>query len=126
MSKLCSTFKRKCLCTISRVSFYFRKLLSLVLSFAMIYSVIMIFKHFFHIFFSHNGAMRALKMFNGRWYAGRQLSVELSPVTNWKSSICGEFILYLEIIFFMLIIFHSVIIILILNFKICIISVRII
>ncbi|XP_047130441.1 U2 small nuclear ribonucleoprotein auxiliary factor 35 kDa subunit-related protein 2 isoform X2 [Hydra vulgaris] len=39
----------------------------------------------------HNGALRALKMFNGRWYAGRQLSVELSPVTNWKSSICGLF-----------------------------------
>ena len=37
-------------------------------------------------------AMTALKMFNGRFYAGRQLSVEMSPVSNWKSSICGMFL----------------------------------
>lgn len=36
-------------------------------------------------------ALEALNMFNGRFYAGRQLEVELSPVTNWKSSICGLF-----------------------------------
>jgi len=34
-------------------------------------------------------ALEAMKMFNGRFYAGRQLTVELSPVVNWKFSICG-------------------------------------
>lgn len=28
--------------------------------------------------------------FNGRWYAGRQLHCEISPVTRWKNAICGE------------------------------------
>lgn len=30
--------------------------------------------------------------FHGRWYAGRQLHCELSPVTRWKNAICGEFL----------------------------------
>ncbi|XP_044139659.1 U2 small nuclear ribonucleoprotein auxiliary factor 35 kDa subunit-related protein 2 [Bufo gargarizans] len=34
---------------------------------------------------------QALSQFNGRWYAGRQLQCELSPVTKWKSAICGLF-----------------------------------
>ncbi|XP_046853929.1 U2 small nuclear ribonucleoprotein auxiliary factor 35 kDa subunit-related protein 1-like [Xenia sp. Carnegie-2017] len=34
---------------------------------------------------------KAFAEFNGRWYAGRQLSCEFSPVTNWKSAICGLF-----------------------------------
>ncbi|XP_031584727.1 U2 small nuclear ribonucleoprotein auxiliary factor 35 kDa subunit-related protein 2 [Oreochromis aureus] len=29
--------------------------------------------------------------FNGRWYAGRQLHCEISPVTRWKNAICGLF-----------------------------------
>lgn len=29
-------------------------------------------------------------MFNGRWYAGRQLQCEFSPVTRWKTAICGK------------------------------------
>lgn len=29
--------------------------------------------------------------FHGRWYAGRQLHCELSPVTRWKNAICGLF-----------------------------------
>ncbi|KAG5833308.1 hypothetical protein ANANG_G00274570 [Anguilla anguilla] len=29
--------------------------------------------------------------FNGRWYAGRQLQCEFSPVTRWKTAICGLF-----------------------------------
>ncbi|CAN2387825.1 U2 small nuclear ribonucleoprotein auxiliary factor 35 kDa subunit-related protein, partial [Pristimantis euphronides] len=33
--------------------------------------------------------LQALSQFNGRWYAGRQLQCELSPVTKWKSAICG-------------------------------------
>ncbi|KAG9486095.1 hypothetical protein GDO78_008917 [Eleutherodactylus coqui] len=35
--------------------------------------------------------LQALSQFNGRWYAGRQLQCELSPVTRWKSAICGLF-----------------------------------
>ncbi|KAM9397247.1 uncharacterized protein zrsr2 isoform 2-T2 [Salvelinus alpinus] len=30
-------------------------------------------------------------MFNGRWYAGKQLQCEFSPVTRWKTAICGLF-----------------------------------
>ncbi|XP_024150994.1 U2 small nuclear ribonucleoprotein auxiliary factor 35 kDa subunit-related protein 2 [Oryzias melastigma] len=33
----------------------------------------------------------ALMKFNGRWYAGRQLQCEISPVTRWKNAICGLF-----------------------------------
>ncbi|XP_065097722.1 U2 small nuclear ribonucleoprotein auxiliary factor 35 kDa subunit-related protein 2-like [Paramisgurnus dabryanus] len=31
----------------------------------------------------------AFMMFNGRWYAGKQLQCEFSPVTRWKTAICG-------------------------------------
>ncbi|XP_021100960.1 U2 small nuclear ribonucleoprotein auxiliary factor 35 kDa subunit-related protein 2 isoform X5 [Heterocephalus glaber] len=30
----------------------------------------------------------ALSLFNGRWYAGRQLQCEFCPVTRWKMAIC--------------------------------------
>uniref|UniRef100_A0A672PP81 U2 small nuclear ribonucleoprotein auxiliary factor 35 kDa subunit-related protein 2-like n=1 Tax=Sinocyclocheilus grahami TaxID=75366 RepID=A0A672PP81_SINGR len=32
----------------------------------------------------------AFMMFNGRWYAGRQLQCEFCPVTRWKTAICGK------------------------------------
>lgn len=35
--------------------------------------------------------LQALSQFNGRWYACRQLQCEFSPVTKWKSAICGLF-----------------------------------
>ena len=31
----------------------------------------------------------AFAKFNGRWFAGKQCSCEFSPVTKWKSAICG-------------------------------------
>ncbi|XP_073473037.1 U2 small nuclear ribonucleoprotein auxiliary factor 35 kDa subunit-related protein 2 [Aquarana catesbeiana] len=34
---------------------------------------------------------QAFSLFNGRWYASRQLQCEFSPVTRWKSAICGLF-----------------------------------
>ncbi|XP_036054394.1 U2 small nuclear ribonucleoprotein auxiliary factor 35 kDa subunit-related protein 2-like [Onychomys torridus] len=33
----------------------------------------------------------AFSLFNGRWYAGRQLQCEFCPVTRWKMAICGLF-----------------------------------
>ncbi|KAL1021752.1 hypothetical protein UPYG_G00017540 [Umbra pygmaea] len=33
----------------------------------------------------------AFMIFNGRWYAGKQLQCEFSPVTRWKTAICGLF-----------------------------------
>lgn len=33
----------------------------------------------------------AFQMFNGRWYAQKQLSCELCPIKKWKSAICGLF-----------------------------------
>ncbi|RZC43081.1 RRM 5 domain containing protein, partial [Asbolus verrucosus] len=34
-------------------------------------------------------AVRSFQAFNGRWYAGRQLSVEFCNIESWKSAICG-------------------------------------
>ena len=39
--------------------------------------------------YSEEECLTALNMFNGRWYAQRQLSCEMSPVTKWKPAICG-------------------------------------
>ncbi|XP_066478557.1 U2 small nuclear ribonucleoprotein auxiliary factor 35 kDa subunit-related protein 2 isoform X2 [Tiliqua scincoides] len=38
---------------------------------------------------SEQECQEALALFNGRWYAGRQLQCEFCPVTRWKSAICG-------------------------------------
>lgn len=35
-------------------------------------------------------ALEAFKAFNGRWYAGKQLSCEFTLVNKWKSAICGR------------------------------------
>ncbi|CAH2219632.1 U2 small nuclear ribonucleo auxiliary factor 35 kDa subunit-related 2 [Pelobates cultripes] len=35
--------------------------------------------------------MQAFSLFNGRWYASRQLQCEFSPVTRWRTAICGLF-----------------------------------
>eukprot|EP00795_Rhopilema_esculentum_P016677 gene16677-8119_t len=40
---------------------------------------------------SENDALNAYAKFNGRWYAGKQLSLQFSPVNKWKSAICGTF-----------------------------------
>lgn len=38
---------------------------------------------------SEEECQAALSLFNGRWYAGRQLQCEFCPVTRWKMAICG-------------------------------------
>uniref|UniRef100_A0A8C3HFC8 Zinc finger CCCH-type, RNA binding motif and serine/arginine rich 2 n=1 Tax=Chrysemys picta bellii TaxID=8478 RepID=A0A8C3HFC8_CHRPI len=38
---------------------------------------------------SERDCQEALTLFNGRWYAGRQLQCEFCPVTRWKTAICG-------------------------------------
>ncbi|KAH6938445.1 hypothetical protein HPB50_009217 [Hyalomma asiaticum] len=40
---------------------------------------------------SEEEAQRALTMLNGRYYAGRPVSCEFSPVDRWKSAVCGLF-----------------------------------
>uniref|UniRef100_A0A452I474 Uncharacterized protein n=1 Tax=Gopherus agassizii TaxID=38772 RepID=A0A452I474_9SAUR len=40
---------------------------------------------------SERDCQEALTLFNGRWYAGRQLQCEFCPVTRWKTAICGLF-----------------------------------
>uniref|UniRef100_H0XT46 Zinc finger CCCH-type, RNA binding motif and serine/arginine rich 2 n=1 Tax=Otolemur garnettii TaxID=30611 RepID=H0XT46_OTOGA len=40
---------------------------------------------------SEEECQTALSVFNGRWYAGRQLQCEFCPVTRWKMAICGLF-----------------------------------
>jgi len=35
-------------------------------------------------------ALAALELFNGRWYAGRQLTVEFSPVHQWSAAVCAD------------------------------------
>ncbi|EFA02987.2 U2 small nuclear ribonucleoprotein auxiliary factor 35 kDa subunit-related protein 2 [Tribolium castaneum] len=34
-------------------------------------------------------AVKSFQVFNGRWYGGRQLSVEFCNIESWKSAICG-------------------------------------
>ena len=41
------------------------------------------------VFDSEEECAKAFAMFNARWYASKQLSCEFSPVTKWKSAICG-------------------------------------
>lgn len=44
---------------------------------------------------SEDQCKEAFMMFNGRWYAGRQMQCEFSPVTKWKTAICGKpFVLF--------------------------------
>ncbi|XP_015974257.1 U2 small nuclear ribonucleoprotein auxiliary factor 35 kDa subunit-related protein 2 isoform X2 [Rousettus aegyptiacus] len=40
---------------------------------------------------SEEECQAARSLFNGRWYAGRQLQCEFCPVTRWKMAICGLF-----------------------------------
>ncbi|KAM9576737.1 U2 small nuclear ribonucleoprotein auxiliary factor 35 kDa subunit-related protein 2 isoform 2-T2 [Trichechus inunguis] len=40
---------------------------------------------------SEEECQAALSLFNGRWYAGRQLQCEFCPVTRWQMAICGLF-----------------------------------
>lgn len=35
-------------------------------------------------------AIRSLRMFQGRWYSGKQLNVEFCRIDSWKSAICGN------------------------------------
>ena len=42
--------------------------------------------------FREEECAEAFQMFNGRWYAQKQLSCTFCPVTKWKSAICGEFL----------------------------------
>lgn len=37
-------------------------------------------------------SLKALQVFNGRFYAGRQLAAELSPVTDFKEARCRQFV----------------------------------
>ncbi|XP_055232620.1 U2 small nuclear ribonucleoprotein auxiliary factor 35 kDa subunit-related protein 2 isoform X5 [Gorilla gorilla gorilla] len=39
---------------------------------------------------SEEECQAALSLFNGRWYAGRQLQCEFCPVTRWKMAICDR------------------------------------
>lgn len=41
---------------------------------------------------SEEACAEAIKQFNGRYYAGKQLSCEFCPVEKWKTAICGEFL----------------------------------
>lgn len=38
---------------------------------------------------SEREALVGLKSLNGRWYAGKQLSVQFSSISSWKMAICG-------------------------------------
>ena len=37
-------------------------------------------------------AVKAYAKFNGRFYAGRQISCEFVKIEKWKSAICGELV----------------------------------
>jgi hypothetical protein len=39
---------------------------------------------------SERDTVAAFQKFQGRWYGGRQLNVEFTCVSSWKSALCGE------------------------------------
>ena len=41
-------------------------------------------------FLSEEDAGKACALFNGRWYAGRQLTCYLVTIEKWKSALCGK------------------------------------
>lgn len=41
---------------------------------------------------SENEAARAFSVFNGRWYAGRQINARFVDIACWRAAICGEFL----------------------------------
>ena len=41
-------------------------------------------------FCSEEECLAAMNIFNGRWYAEKQLSCELCHVMKWKTAICGN------------------------------------
>lgn len=50
------------------------------------------------MYVSEESCGEAIKAFNGRYYAGKQLTCEFCPVEKWKTAICGEFIKQSKII----------------------------
>ncbi|XP_057653410.1 U2 small nuclear ribonucleoprotein auxiliary factor 35 kDa subunit-related protein 2 [Diorhabda carinulata] len=40
-------------------------------------------------FCSTHAALKCFRALNGRWYGGKQLSVQFCNVPNWKSAVCG-------------------------------------
>ncbi|XP_075213508.1 uncharacterized protein LOC142319758 [Lycorma delicatula] len=42
-------------------------------------------------FFSERHALKAYQLFQGRYYAGRQLSVSFTYIPSWKNALCGLF-----------------------------------
>lgn len=41
-------------------------------------------------FASEDAALNACTLFNGRWYAGRQLTCCLVTIDKWRHALCGE------------------------------------
>lgn len=39
---------------------------------------------------SAQDAVKAFKMFHGRYYGGKQINVEFVTIESWKAAICGE------------------------------------
>ncbi|KAL1124122.1 hypothetical protein AAG570_001892, partial [Ranatra chinensis] len=35
-------------------------------------------------------ALKAYRAFNGRWYAGKQISVQFATVSSWRQALCGK------------------------------------
>lgn len=40
-------------------------------------------------YISPRDAIRAFRLFQGRWYGGKQLNVEFCNISSWRSAICG-------------------------------------
>lgn len=39
---------------------------------------------------NHRESIKSFKLFQGRWYGGKQLNVEFSTIESWQSAICGK------------------------------------
>lgn len=41
-------------------------------------------------YFSERHALKAYQLFQGRYYAGRQISVAFTNIPSWKNALCGK------------------------------------
>lgn len=39
---------------------------------------------------NHRESIKSYKLFQGRWYGGKQLNVQFTEIESWKSAICGK------------------------------------
>lgn len=55
-----------------------------------------------------HSAIKSYKIFQGRWYGGKQLNVEFCNIESWKNAVCGKIKILLLNVFFYLHCFRTI------------------